>query len=231
MKISGMQKTTLVDYPGHMATILFTAGCNFCCPYCQNKDLVINAATTGSYSKEEIFSHLNKRRGIIEGVVISGGEPTLHPDLPDFIAEIKNLGYLVKLDTNGSNPLMLKSLVENKLIDYVAMDIKNQPQKYGLTIGKDDFDIKPILESVDYLLSDKIDYEFRTTVPVELFTENDIDSIGKWINGAKKYYLQPYQESEGVINPIFSTPDAKTIDNYLEILRSYIPEVACRGLN
>ena len=229
MNIFGLQKTTLVDYPGRVAATLFTGGCNFRCPYCQNKDLVLTPNDIEPYTHDEIFDFLNKRVGILEGVVITGGEPTLHYDLPDFIRDIKSLGYLVKLDTNGSNPDMLINLCNHKLIDYVAMDIKQCPDKYNEIACMSNFDFEKISASVDFLLSDKIDYEFRTTVPAELFTENDIRDIGKWIAGAHKYFLQPYRESEGVINPIFTAPKDGVLDTYIRILQESIETVETRG--
>ena len=210
MNIFGLQKTTFVDYPGRVAATLFTGGCNFRCPYCQNKDLVLTPNNIEPYTHDEIFEFLNKRVGILEGVVITGGEPTLHNDLPDFIKEVRSLGYLIKLDTNGSNPDMLINLCNDKLIDYVAMDIKQCPDKYHEVACMNNF-------------------EFRTTVPAELFSENDFREIGKWIAGARKYFLQPYRESEGVINPIFTTPKAETLETYIKILQESIETVETRG--
>ena len=163
MKIYGLQKTTLVDYPGHVATTLFTGGCNFRCPYCHNGDLVIGLEDIEPYAMEDIFSHLQKRKDVLDGVVISGGEPTLQADLPDFIRQIKELGYLVKLDTNGTNPAMLRSLVEEGLVDYVAMDIKHSRAKYASISHAADDSLEAIAASVDYLKEGHVDYEFRTT--------------------------------------------------------------------
>lgn len=231
MKIYGLQKTTLVDYPGHVATTLFTGGCNFRCPYCHNGDLVIGLEDIEPYALEDIFSHLQKRKGVLDGVVISGGEPTLQTDLPDFIRQIKELGYLVKLDTNGTNPAMLRSLVEEGLVDYVAMDIKHSRAKYASISHVADDSLESIAASVDYLKEGHVDYEFRTTLCKELHKETDMTAIGLWLMGAKAYYLQPYKESEQVIQPGFHPHDAATLESFVHILSAFIPKVEIRGFD
>lgn len=231
MKIYGLQKTTLVDYPGHVATTLFTGGCNFRCPYCHNGDLVIGLDDIEPYAIEDIFSHLQKRKGVLDGVVISGGEPTLQTDLPDFIRQIKELGYLVKLDTNGTNPAMLRSLVEEGLVDYVAMDIKHSRAKYTSISHAADDSLESIAASVDYLKEGHVDYEFRTTLCKELHKETDMTAIGLWLMGAKAYYLQPYKESEQVIQPGFHPHDAATLESFVHILSAFIPKVEIRGFD
>ncbi len=231
MKIYGLQKTTLVDYPGHVATTLFTGGCNFRCPYCHNGDLVIGLEDIEPYALEDIFSHLQKRKGVLDGVVISGGEPTLQTDLPDFIRQIKELGYLVKLDTNGTNPAMLRSLVEEGLVDYVAMDIKHSRAKYASISHAADDSLESIAASVDYLKEGHVDYEFRTTLCKELHKETDMTAIGLWLMGAKAYYLQPYKESEQVIQPGFHPHDAATLESFVHILSAFIPKVEIRGFD
>ncbi len=231
MKIYGLQKTTLVDYPGHVATTLFTGGCNFRCPYCHNGDLVIGLDDIEPYALEDIFSHLQKRKGVLDGVVISGGEPTLQTDLPDFIRQIKELGYLVKLDTNGTNPAMLRSLVEEGLVDYVAMDIKHSRAKYASISHAADDSLESIAASVDYLKEGHVDYEFRTTLCKELHKETDMTAIGLWLMGAKAYYLQPYKESEQVIQPGFHPHDAATLESFVHILSAFIPKVEIRGFD
>ena len=155
VKIYGMQKTTMVDYPGRVATTLFTGGCNFRCPYCHNGDLIVGLNDIKPYTKDDIFDHLHKRRNVLDGVVISGGEPTLNRDLPDFIRQIKLLGYKVKLDTNGTNPDMLRSLVKDRFVDYVAMDIKQCRTKYADIVHADEFDLDAIAESVEILKASK----------------------------------------------------------------------------
>ena len=231
MKIYGLQKTTLVDYPGHVATTLFTGGCNFRCPYCHNGDLVIGLEDIEPYAMEDIFSHLQKRKAVLDGVVISGGEPTLQADLPDFIRQIKELGYLVKLDTNGTNPAMLHSLVEEGLVDYVAMDIKHSRAKYASISHAADDSLESIAASVDYLKEGHVDYEFRTTLCKELHKETDMTAIGLWLMGAKAYYLQPYKESEQVIQPGFHPHDAATLESFVHILSAFIPKVEIRGFD
>lgn len=212
MIIAGLQKTTLIDYPGKIACIVFLAGCNFRCPWCYSAELVLPAKILKQprISEEELFSFLRQRQGMLEGVVICGGEPTINKDLPQFIEKIKKLGYSVKLDTNGSNPEMLKNLVKSGLIDYVAMDIKlsakrkTQSEKMtyedimgeGVTIDK-------IEESADFLKGDVVDFEFRTTVVNTIHTKKDFLEIAKWIGGPNvKYYLQNFRP-EKTIDPEF----------------------------
>ncbi len=198
MQINGFQKLTLLDFPEKTACIVFTAGCNFRCPFCHNASLVTHIDNSYNVSEEEIFAYLEKRSGILDGVCISGGEPLLQPDIEQFIRKVKALGYSVKLDTNGSNPEKLIALVESGLIDYVAMDIKNSKEKYSLTAGAE-VDISNIEKSVDFLLLGKVDYEFRTTVTDGLHTVEDIAEIGRWIKGAKKYFLQNFTDSGDII--------------------------------
>ena len=175
MKINGFQKLTLLDFPEKMACIVFTAGCNFRCPFCHNASLVTHIDDTLVYREEEIFEYLKKRKGLLEGVCISGGEPLLQPDMEEFIIKVKELGYLVKLDTNGSFPDKLISLVNKGLIDYVAMDIKNCKEKYPLTAGVSNLNIEDIEKSVTFLLGGTVDYEFRTTVATGLHEIEDIE--------------------------------------------------------
>ena len=189
MKISGIQKLTLLDYPGTVACTLFTAGCNFRCPFCHNAALVLpEQIEDGSLDEDEVLDFLKKRQGILDGVAITGGEPMLHRDLPELLSKIKALGYKIKLDTNGSNPEMLKEVIERRLIDRVAMDIKNSPEAYGETIGVENFDLAPIERSKDMLLCGDMDYEFRTTVVKGIHTEESLIEAAKWIKGAKEYY-------------------------------------------
>ena len=231
MLILGLQKTTLLDYPGKVASTIFTGGCNFRCPYCHNRDLVIPPSDVMAYSEEEIFNHLIKKKKVLDGVCITGGEPTLHKDLPDFIARIKELGLLVKLDSNGTNPAMIKDLVKNGLIDYVAMDIKHSKEKYNTIASMKSFDLTAIEESVDFLKEGHIDYEFRTTIMKECHNSEDMEAIGKWLQGAKAYFLQSYKESEQVINPIFTPHSAETLESFVELLKPYIPNTHLRGID
>ncbi len=181
--------------------------------------------------QEEVLAYLDKRRHILEGVCVTGGEPTLYPDLPELIQKIKSLGFAVKLDTNGTNPDMVKGLVNERLIDYIAMDIKNSREKYALTCGKYNISLGKIEESVSWLLTGPVDYEFRTTVVKELHEEEDMISIGQWIAGAKAYYLQCYKDSGDVISPGFSAPSEETLRHYLQVLKPYIKNVELRGVD
>ncbi len=231
MLILGLQKTTLLDYPGKIASTIFTGGCNFRCPYCHNRDLVFPPKDVFSYSNEEIFEHLKSKRKVLDGVCITGGEPTLHKDLPEFIKQIKDLGLLVKLDSNGTNPKMISSLIDDGLIDFVAMDIKHSKEKYNSIACMPNYDIAPIEASVELLKEDKIDYEFRTTIMKECHSAEDMLSIGKWLEGAKAYYLQSYKESEQVINPIFSPHSVETLKSFVEILKPYVFNTQLRGVD
>ena len=199
MQILGLNKTTLLDYPGHVAAAVFTGGCQFRCPFCHNGELVLNPSCGSHCTQEDIFSFLNKRKNILQGVCITGGEPTLQGDLEDFMREVRGLGYLVKLDTNGYEPDVLEKLLKDGLLDYVAMDIKNCPGKYGMTAGRESLEMDRVTRSVELLKHSGIDYEFRTTVVREFHTTEDIVEIGKWIVGCPVYFLQQYQDSENVI--------------------------------
>ena len=234
MIIPGFQKTTLLDYPGHTAALVFTGGCNFRCPYCHNGDLVLHPGALPPVSEEEIFAHLKKRRNVLNGVSVTGGEPTLQADLPAFFAKIKDLGYEIKLDTNGTSPGMLRKLLEEKLVDYVAMDIKNAPEKYGATVGLPpesftDSMMDDIRSSIALLREWQVDYEFRTTVMQELHSVSDIEAIGEWIAGAKRYFIQPYKESDAVIRPGFTRPSEETLKEMAAAAGRFIPEVQIRG--
>ena len=188
MLLVGLNKTTLLDYPGRVAATIFTGGCNFRCPFCHNGDLVLRPSAQNTYSEEEVLSFLRKRKNVLKGVCISGGEPTLQEDLPDFIRKIKKIGYDVKLDTNGYRPEVLEHFLQDGLVDYVAMDIKNCKEKYGLTVGADEFALRNIEESVNILLRADIPYEFRTTVVKELHGFEDIVKISEWIAGCQRYF-------------------------------------------
>lgn len=231
MIIKGFAKLTLLDYPGRVACTIFTGGCNFRCPFCHNASLATRAGEMASIPEEEIFDLLRKRKGVLDGVCITGGEPLLFgDDLKDFIIKIKELGYAVKLDTNGSFPGRLASLIESGLIDKVAMDIKNSPEKYGLTAGVENFDISPILKSIEILKSSGIDYEFRTTVVNELHSASDFEEIGKMIAGAKEYYLQSFVDSGDLIGEGFSAPTKEEMETYKKIAEIYVPNTRIRGV-
>ena len=227
MKISGIQKVTLVDYPGEVATTLFTAGCNFRCPFCHNAGLM--EMSDPDINIEEILSYFDKRKGVITAVCVSGGEPTLHHDLPDFISKLKAKGLLVKLDTNGTNLPMLKHLVDNNLIDYIAMDIKNSPDRYPLTSGSNNFD--NLDEVVEYIMSCGVDYEFRTTVVKELHTIEDIKNIGKIIKGAKKYFIQQFIDSGDLICGGLSPLDTEVLVQMKQFSESFVEKAEIRGVD
>lgn len=220
MQIHGFQKLTLTDFPGRMASILFTGGCNFRCPYCHNGELVLRPDDFPCYTDEEIFGFLEKRRGMLDGVVISGGEPTLQKDLPEYAAKIKALGYLVKLDSNGTRPEVIRHLVEHGLVDYVAMDIKNDLEHYGETIGRPGYDTSKVAESVEYLLSGAVDYEFRTTVTLETHSEKNFLAIADLIKGTGRYYLQNFVPNENTIEKVSHSVPPELLKSYITLLRN-----------
>lgn len=228
MKIKGYEKLSLVDYDLKISTTIFFGGCNFRCPFCHNSSLVISPNDSPDIKKEEILDHLRKRRGMIDAVVITGGEPTLEPNLKQFIREIKDMGYLVKLDTNGTNPNVLKDLVESNLIDYVAMDIKNSEAKYSLTTGVK-VNFSNIKQSIDYLINSNIDYEFRTTVISEFHTLEDFVDISILLKGAKKMRIQKFIASENCINPDLHEVDEKLANEFVKELKKTISDVSLRG--
>ena len=229
LKFFGLQKTTLLDYPGKLASTLFTGGCNFCCPFCHNSDLVYLREGIKEIGSSEILDFLAGRKNILDGICISGGEPLLQEGLIPFIKEVKKLGLLVKLDTNGFLYDKLKELIDLKLVDYVAMDIKNAPKKYALTAGLKEIDLEPILKSVELLKSNVVDYEFRTTIVKEFHDETDIKEIGLWLKGAKRYYLQNFRNNEHVINKNLTSHDISTLKHFKEILEKDILHVEIRG--
>lgn len=231
MRICGLNKTTLLDFPGKVAATIFVGGCNFRCPFCHNGSLVLRAAEQPEISQEEILKFLKKRQGILDGVCVTGGEPTLYPELENLLAEIRSLGYAIKLDTNGSRPQILKALVSKGLIDKIAMDIKTCPERYSVLTGLRYPDLNAIKESVDFLLSETLDYEFRTTVVKELHSEEDFIQIGQWIKGAKAYYLQAYKDSAEVLQPGFSSYTFEELDHFRSILQKTIPVVGIRGID
>ncbi len=228
MKISGLQKLTLLDYPSKMACTVFTYGCNFRCGFCHNALLVTEENST-NISEDEFFAFLKKRQGILEGVCISGGEPTLQSDLAEFIRKIKALGYCVKLDTNGSRPNVLKALIDEKLIDYVAMDIKNSIEKYSMTCGCE-VDIALIKESVSIIVESGIDHEFRTTTVKEYHSAEDFLSVAEWIQGDSKYFLQHFEDSGNLIGDHLSPFTKEEMLLFAERIRSKLPNVAVRGV-
>lgn len=229
MKFYGFQKMTMLDYPGKVACIVFTGGCNLRCPFCHNA-LLVTQVDNVVYDEEEIIEYLKKRKGLLDGICVSGGEPLLQVGLESFLQRVKELGYSVKLDTNGTFPARLKSLVEKGLVDYVAMDIKNCKEKYELTTGTNSFDISKIEESVNFLLSGKVDYEFRTTIVDGLQETQDIVKIGEWIKGAKKYFLQNFVDSGNLIGSGLKAVSLDKLKEFEKIAKSSVEKIALRGV-
>lgn len=231
IKLSGLQKTTLLDFPGHVACTIFTGGCNFRCPFCHNSDL-LDCGPTEDYTEEEILSFLDKRKGILEGVCITGGEPTIQQDLEDFIRKVRARDLAVKLDTNGYRPDILKNLCKKGLLDFVAMDIKASRDHYGEVAGAPGIAMDNIDESIEFLLSGGIPYEFRTTVVRGLHTADDFRKIGPWIKGCPKYYLQCFTESGQILVPGLYTDFTKDeMMMFADLVRPYVGHVSLRGID
>ncbi|HOO28091.1 MAG TPA: anaerobic ribonucleoside-triphosphate reductase activating protein [Lachnospiraceae bacterium] len=231
MQIHGLQKTTLLDYPGLVAATIFSGGCNLRCPFCHNMNLVKHPESEPLLSEEEIFSFLNSRKNLLDGICITGGEPTLQKDLIPFIYKIKELGYRVKLDTNGTFPNVLKTLIQNQLIDYVAMDIKSSPDTYAAVCGLKTIDLHPIQESISLLINGTLPYEFRTTVIAQYHNEAIFHEIGNMIRGAENYYLQSFQDSEYVEDHTLCACSKKDLLHYKDLLTQYVRHVELRGVD
>jgi len=236
MVFGGVQKFTLLDYPEKTACTLFTKGCNFRCPFCQNSSLIYSDNAEKSddsvqmISASEIFEFLETRRGLLDGVCISGGEPLLHDELGKFTEEVKTMGFLVKLDTNRSKPDKLRKLIASGTIDYIAMDIKNTPEKYAQTAGLPDLNISLIEESVEILLLSTVPYEFRTTVVRELHSSADLVSIARWLSGAGNYYLQGFVNSDGVPQNGLHGYSDKEMNQFLDSVKKVLPSAELRGV-
>lgn len=232
IKIGGMQKLTLLDFPGKAAATIFTCGCNYKCPFCHNRDLVFVPENYEFFDPEEVIAYLEKRKGILDGVAISGGEPLIQDGLEEFVAAIKKLGYLVKLDTNGNYPERLKEICETGMIDYVAMDIKNCPERYAETVGLNPevLKLENIRESVRYLMTGDVPYEFRTTVVRELHTKENLLEIAEWIRGADRYYLQQYMDSGNVIQPGWTAYSSDEMKELCAAVAQIVPTVELRGV-
>lgn len=229
MNIVGLQKLTLLDYPGRVACTVFLQGCNFNCPFCYNSSL-IKSCKDNIISLDEFFNFLNSRKKVLDGVAITGGEPLLNPSIKEFIKQIKELNLLVKLDTNGSNPKLLKELINDNLLDYVAMDIKNSFKKYPMTCGAK-VNIEDIKESISILLSSSIDYEFRTTIVKEFHEIEDFHEIGNTIKGAKNYFLQSYQEKDSVLNKKLHPLSKNELQSCLNVVKEYVENASIRGID
>ena len=231
MKIEGFQKLTLLDFPGKTAATVFTGGCNFRCPFCHNALLVLPEEQPAPFEEEEIFAYLRRRRGVLDGVVVTGGEPLLQSDIGAFLAKLKDLGFLVKLDTNGSNPARLKELLAAGLADYVAMDIKNAPSAYAKTVGVPGVDIGAIAASRDILMAGKVDFEFRTTLVRGLHTEDSVREMAQFIARGEKYYLQQFKNSGNLIAPDgLSAFTGEEMQKFAAICRTFVPATEIRGL-
>lgn len=245
MQLHGLSKLTLLDYPGHLACTAFTGACNFRCPFCHNAPLVLTPDSCPPISEEDFFEFLSSRKGKLDGVCITGGEPTLQPELPDFIAKIKDLGFLVKLDTNGYRPAVLEALLQQHLLDMVAMDIKNSKELYALTSGleNDSFDICRIEESISLLLTSGISHEFRTTVTKELHNKERMENLGYWLSGlslkttgnhqfSSPYYLQNFKDSGSLVCCIanrFHPVEPTELQDFVSLLQPYLPNTKLRG--
>lgn len=230
MNIQGLQKLTLLDYPGLVACTVFTAGCNYRCPFCHNSSLVINPERESIISRSELLEFLKKRTGIIDGVCFTGGEPLLQEDLAELMTEIKKIGYKIKLDTNGSLPDRLAALIKRNLPDFVAMDIKNSKERYAETTGIPGVSVASVNESAFMLMNGSVPFEFRTTIVREFHTEQDIRSIGSWLRGDENYYLQNFVDSGDLIKQGLSGFTEEESNHFLSVLREYIPNAHLRGI-
>lgn len=230
MKFYGMQKMTLLDYPGYVACTLFTGGCNFRCPFCHNALLVLDLDENYTIPEEEVLAFLKKRQGLLDGVCVTGGEPLINKDIGDFLSKVKELGFKIKLDTNGTNPALLKELVSQNLVDYVAVDIKNSPEKYAETVGLKSFDMSTINETVNFLMSGCVDYEFRTTVTKQFHTEKSMEEAARFIRGAKRYFLQNFVDSGNLIGSGITGQSKEEMEKLLSVVKKYVPDSCLRGI-
>jgi pyruvate formate lyase activating enzyme len=230
MKIHGLQKMTLLDFPGRVACTVFLGGCDFRCPFCHNYELVDGTAQP-LMDESELLAFLEKRIGLLDGVAITGGEPCLHRDLPDLLEKIRSLGFGVKLDTNGCHPELLRTMLERGLVDYVAMDVKNSPAKYAATCGLDKVDLDTVRRSISLLKGGQADYEFRTTVVSEFHEAADFEEIGRLISGAKRYFLQRFPDRDSVPFGDLHAPAPEDLRRYADIVRPYVPDTSLRGVD
>ena len=229
MKIQGLQKMTLLDFPGRVACTVFLGGCDFRCPFCHNGEL-LDGTAPALLDDQALLKFLRSRQGLLDGVAVTGGEPLLRKDLPDLLRAIRDLGFAVKVDTNGNHPEALEKLLAEGLADYVAMDIKNSPGKYAMTVGLDHLDLAPIRRSVQLLMDGSIPYEFRTTVVDELHAAADFEAMGRWIAGAKAYFLQPFTDRDSVPYAGLHAPPREDLEKYASVARVYVPYTSIRGI-
>lgn len=230
MRVCGLQKLAMVDYPGKIAATVFTGGCNLRCPFCHNALLVTRLQESPALDEAEILDFLKKRKGLLDGMVLSGGEPLLQAGAKDFLRKVRELGYSIKVDTNGCYPERLADILEEGLADYVAMDIKNCREKYALTCGLQEMDLAPVEESIRLLRESGVEYEFRTTMVRELHTVEDMESIGCWLGVVPHYYLQNFVDSGNLIGAGLSAFEPVELEKMASVLRKYVTNVALRGI-
>ena len=230
MRILGLQKLSLLDFPGKVAATVFTGGCNLRCPFCHNAPLVLPGRGTSALDAGGVLDFLASRRGLLDGVVLSGGEPLLQPDAADFLAEVKAMGFAVKLDTNGCHPDALADILDRRLADYVAMDIKNSLEKYPWTVGVPGFDTAPVERSARLLMEGPADYEFRTTLVRPFHEVGDMETIGRWLRGARRYYLQAFVDSGDLVGGGCAPFTPEEMEGFLQAARPFFQSAALRGL-
>ncbi len=231
MEIHGLQKLTLLDYPGHTACTVFTARCNWRCPFCHNASLVLRPGEQPVIGEDEFFAFLRKRRGLLDGVAVTGGEPTLNRDLPAFLRRIRAEGFAVKLDTNGSHPAMLRAILAEGLADYVAMDIKAGRDNYSAVTGTLRPGLEAVCQSVELLKTSGVEHEFRTTVVRELHSDEDFEDIGRWLAGEERFFLQAFKDSGDIISEGYSAASREEMEHFLSIVRRTVPGAAIRGMD
>ena len=230
MRIGGLQKLTLLDYPDKVAATVFTVGCNFRCPFCHNFSLVAgDGDKLEEMTQDEVLQFLKKRSSVLEGVCVTGGEPLIQPDIEQFLRSAREMGYKIKLDTNGAFPDKLARLIEQGLVDYVAMDVKNSKELYGKTVGCA-VDLKAVERSVELLKSGVVDYEFRTTVTATFHTQESVKAMAKWLSGAKRLYLQQFVDSGDLIDATVTGVDETTLKRFCDIAREFVPNTEIRGI-
>ena len=231
MIIHGLQKLTLLDFPSHTACTVFTGGCNFRCPFCHNASLVAHPNEQPTLPLPEFFDFLKKRQGLLDGVAITGGEPTLQSDLPDFIREIRSLGFAIKLDTNGYKPDMLGSLIREGLLDFIAMDIKAAPRNYAAACGLSVVDLTAVQQSIDLICASGLPYEFRTTYVKGLHTPADAEEISRWLPPSSPYFLQNFKDSGDILKPGYDSFSREEMEEFLVAAHRSLPQAQLRGID